>query len=168
SFVFSSDIKDDGAGNIAGPSGTVGTIDYATGAVTLNYRPGTGTGIYGGLVTFTPAVQVSTQSHTLGVPITLATRGPMQVLAWFPADAVGQLAAGQPGSLSLAARPDTWFRPVPLQLLAVGAGEDARGVRVLLTPQEDVDLLHGMTGRVRVQVEASVPAALVLRSLGGG
>lgn len=91
SFVFSGSIKDDGAGNITGPSGTVGTIDYATGAVTMNYMPGSGTGISGGTVTFIPAVQVSTQSHTLGVPITLATRGLVYTQTLNPLPGVGSL-----------------------------------------------------------------------------
>lgn len=91
SFVFSGDIKDDGAGNITGPSGTVGTIDYSTGAVTMNYRPLSGTNISGGTVIFIPAVQVSTQSHTLGVPITLATRGLVYTQTLNPLPGVGSL-----------------------------------------------------------------------------
>lgn len=91
SFTFTGDIKDDGAGAITGSGGTTGTIDYATGAVTINYMPSSGTYIYGPTVKYTPAVQVSTQAHTLGVPITMATRGLVYTQTLTPLPGVGSL-----------------------------------------------------------------------------
>ncbi len=91
SFSFTGDIKDDGAGTITGSNGTTGSIDYASGAVTINYQPASMSMIYGGTVKYTPAVLVSTQSHTLGVPITLATRGLVYTQTLTPLPGVGSL-----------------------------------------------------------------------------
>lgn len=91
SFSFTGDIKDDGAGTITGSNGTTGSIDYASGAVTINYQPASMSTIYGATVKYTPAVLVSTQSHTLGVPITLATRGLVYTQTLTPLPGVGSL-----------------------------------------------------------------------------
>lgn len=92
SFSFAGGIKDDAKGNISGPDGTKGTIDYAAGAVTINYSPASpGVSILGGTVTYTPAVQVSAQAHTAGIPITLATRGLVYTKTLDPLPGVGSL-----------------------------------------------------------------------------
>jgi len=74
-FRFTGNIQDDGAGKITGDYGTTGSIDYATGAVTMTYAPQSSGNATSATVTYTPAVQVATQSHTVGVPVTLGTRG---------------------------------------------------------------------------------------------
>lgn len=92
SFIFAGDIQDDGKGKVTGQYGTTGTIDYAAGAVTMTYQPSGGGGsVFAGTVTYTPAVRVSTQSHTLGVPVTLGTRGLVYTQTLNPLPGVGSL-----------------------------------------------------------------------------
>lgn len=68
-------IKDDGTGLITGDRGTTGTIDYEAGRLTVTFFP-LNTGYYGGFgATYTPAIRAQSRAHSLGLPVTLATRG---------------------------------------------------------------------------------------------
>ncbi len=106
-----------------------------------------------------------------GTPLATLARGDaVEVVAHFaPADAVGRLAPGQPARLSLHSRPWSWYGRTPLRLVAAAQEADASGVRVVFGVEgPDAELVHGMTGWVEVEVERTVPAALVVRSLGRG
>lgn len=91
SFSTVAGIHDDGAGNIAGNYGTTGTIDYATGAVTMTFSPQGGFNYSSPSVTYTPAVQVAIQSHTDSQAVTLATRGIVYTQTLNPLPAAGSV-----------------------------------------------------------------------------
>jgi hypothetical protein len=93
SFEFSGqNVKDDAKGGLSGNNGTTGTIDYATGSVTMTYSPqNTSQTAYGANVTYTPALQVSAQAHTASDVVTLATRGIVYLHTLNPLPGVGSV-----------------------------------------------------------------------------
>jgi len=88
-----------------------------------------------------------------------------------PAEALGRIHLGQSGELALAGFPRAEFGALSLAVERI-AGEAREGkirVELALTAPESarVPLEHGLPGSVRIEVERTSPAALVLRSVGG-
>lgn len=85
-------VIDGGDGTLSGAAGTTGTIDYATGRVTLLWAPWTGQGGTNPSITYTPALQVSSQAHTESEAVTLGTRGSVYTRTLNPLPGVGSVA----------------------------------------------------------------------------
>lgn len=90
--------KDDGKGVILGTPGngvqqiSGGTVDYANGIVTVTVRWSYPGGNLASLwARFTPAVEVSQPAHLHEIPVTLGTRGTVQVLTLDPLPQRGTL-----------------------------------------------------------------------------
>jgi membrane fusion protein (multidrug efflux system) len=109
---------------------------------------------------------------------TILAKGALRVRARFPKETVGIIRAGQPAQLKLDGYPWSVYGTVPAQVKSVGTEptiqptpEAVPGtVRVELEVQPPADhrieLQHGMTATVEVEVARVSPAVLVLRALG--
>lgn len=64
-------------------------VDYETGVIAFVPPTGIGSTEWGASATFMPAVAVGQPSHTLELPVTLATRGTVQVVTLHPLPAAG-------------------------------------------------------------------------------
>lgn len=99
-------------------------------------------------------------------------RGSLQAVAFFPtAEVIGRLRVGQSASLRLDGFPWTQYGSIDLQVAAVGREAVAGNIRVEFTvnpsPSFPIQLQHGLTGQVDVDIEHVSPAILVLRTATG-
>lgn len=105
---------------------------------------------------------------TAGAPLaTVIPDGALQVIAEYPASAVGRLAAAQSAKLKLDGFPWTRWGTVSARVMRVASEVRDGGIRVELAidPGAGMPLVHGMTGIVDVEVEEVSPATLLLRSV---
>ncbi|MBN9695292.1 MAG: hypothetical protein J0L85_05785 [Zoogloea sp.] len=85
-------IRDNGDGTISGLYGTTGTIDYETGATTINFVPNYSGSYYGVFnQTYTPAVAAQARAHTHSIPVTLQSRGLAHTYTCSPLPAPGSV-----------------------------------------------------------------------------
>jgi len=121
------------------------------------------------------AADYITQGQRLG---TVLAKGPLRVRARFPKETVGIIRAGQTAQLKLDGYPWSIFGTVPARVTSVGTeptiqptAEAVPGtVRVELEVQGPADpriqLQHGMTATVEVEVARVSPVVLLLRAIG--
>jgi membrane fusion protein (multidrug efflux system) len=97
--------------------------------------------------------------------------GKIRVVARYqPAEALGRISRGQHARLRLDAFPSTQYGTIPVTVARV-ANEASEGhIRVELDLDEgqptNIDLEHGMPGRVEVEVDRVSPASLLMRAVG--
>jgi len=88
-----------------------------------------------------------------------------------PAEALGRVRLGQAGELALTGFPRSEFGALALAVerIATEARDGKIRVELALTKPEHarMPLEHGLPGAVRIEVERTSPAALVLRAVGG-
>lgn len=92
----------------------------------------------------------------------------IRVVAEFPPSAVGRIQPGRVGQLRLDNYPWTQYGTVALEVTHV-ASEPIEGlVRVEMQPGDSpsIELEHGLTGTVEIELEQVSPAVLVLRAAG--
>lgn len=124
-------------------------------------------GVVGELAALTPG-RVVGAGERLG---SIVANGALAVEASFePADALGRIRVGQPAELALAGFPRAEFGALDLAVARI-AGEARDGkirVELALTAPDRarVPLEHGLPGAVRVEIERTTPAHLVLRAVG--
>ncbi|MFN0245025.1 MAG: HlyD family secretion protein [Planctomycetota bacterium] len=105
----------------------------------------------------------------LGMIVSSAT---LAVEAQFePSDALGRVKLGQHGELALTGFPRAEYGVLSVEVERIASEARDGKIRVelaLIGPQRArTPLEHGLPGDVRVEVERTTPAALVLRSVGG-
>ena len=108
----------------------------------------------------------------------LRTDAEVRVRTRFPKEVVGLIQPGQPARLKLDGYPMTIYGTVPATVTAVGTepGQTATAeaipgtvrVELKLEPPNDprIQLRHGMTGVVEVEVAKASPVALLMRAVG--
>jgi len=88
-----------------------------------------------------------------------------------PAEALGRVRLGQSAELALAGFPAAEFGRLPLEVERIASEARDGRIRVELalasTAGARVPLEHGLPGAVRIEVERTSPAELVLRAVGG-
>lgn len=88
-----------------------------------------------------------------------------------PAEALGKVRLGQHGELALAGFPRAQFGALAVEVERIASEARDGKIRVelgLLAPERArVPLEHGLPGAVRIEVERTRPATLLLRSVGG-
>lgn len=100
--------------------------------------------------------------------LTVLTEGPLRVVALFPPEALGAIAAGQPARLQLEGLPDSRFGGLAAEVQAVGSAPRGEAVQVeLRLLGDDPRLRHGQRGQVEVQVGAEAPLRALLRAAAG-
>lgn len=102
----------------------------------------------------------------------LVSPGRLAVEADFaPADALGRVRLGQRGELALAGFPRAQFGSLPVEVERIASEARDGTIRVELdlidAEHARSPLEHGLPGEVRIEVERTTPAALVLRAVGG-
>jgi membrane fusion protein (multidrug efflux system) len=102
----------------------------------------------------------------------VVAEGRLAVEAEFrPADALGRVRLGQAGELVLAGFPRAEFGTldVSVERIASEPREGAIRVELGLDPSANarIPLEHGLPGSVRIEIQRTTPAALVLRAIGG-
>jgi membrane fusion protein (multidrug efflux system) len=96
--------------------------------------------------------------------------GRIGAVAWYqPAEAVGRVRRGQHARMRLDAFPSTQFGTIPATVVVVDSEDTDGRIQVDLdfdSEPTNLELEHGMPGRVEVEVERISPASLLMRAVG--
>jgi membrane fusion protein (multidrug efflux system) len=151
------------AGEITVEEAAIRRLDYAIDTRTIRAPIA---GRIGSVAEFR-AGSVVHEAEVLG---TIVPPGVPQVVAWFPASAIGRIQPGQAAQIRLDGFPWTQYGTVKATVTDVGTEASGGCVRVelRLAPDQDspIQLEHGLPGSAEVVVEEVSPAVMVLRAAG--